>query len=567
MRNRGLTRGARIVLPMVIAAVAAFGLARPVLAQWPTTCVDLNDIVEAHLGNDGNVGIYQRVFGDQAEQSCQNDHRDDVRGVFGWAFDQAAQSAGSETQDLAWPTDCVELNDIVENHLGNHGNVGIYQRTFGAQAEPACRHDHRDDVRGVFGWAFGGATSIATGPWLAVNELVKGSQGAVRYLRTSDEGCGSAFVVTMDGYMVTNSHLLGSARHVIVGTHDGQEEHATVIANDPEVDLALLKLPGGGYPFLPFGSSDELELGEDLVILGYPFCLETLTVTRGVLSARHPGWLQTDAAANPGNSGGPAFNLRGGVIGVATAKLGGGAVRGVEGANLLIDGDEVRGTVDDWIIRHRTGILPEPASPATSPPTQVSPPPSEHPGYARVRAVAVARGAAQTRADEIAADVISRGTVNAFLHGVDDGVQYGRYDCRWQSDQCPLASPKPPEPFEVIQAVGIAKGSDCTSESDMGVTWLGELPANPLPERYCIVYAVDRWLFGWTVETRWIWEGGYTEWTDSRMPCRNSSGWCSRGYLKIGWHNPQLTSEHSGILSVTLYVSGEYVRTDSFRVT
>ncbi len=137
--------------------------ATPAPEQWPTTCVDLNDVVEAHLGNDGNVGIYQRVFGDQAEQGCQNDHRDDVRGVFGWAFDQTAQSADSGTQDLAWPTDCVDLNDIVENHLGNLGNVGIYQRTFGAQAETACRNDHREDVRGVFGWAFGGVTSSAVG--------------------------------------------------------------------------------------------------------------------------------------------------------------------------------------------------------------------------------------------------------------------------------------------------------------------------------------------------------------------------------------------------------------------
>ena len=54
---------------------------------WPTTCVDLNDIVENHLGNDNNVGIYQKVFGDQAEAGCQGDHREDVRGVFAWAFD------------------------------------------------------------------------------------------------------------------------------------------------------------------------------------------------------------------------------------------------------------------------------------------------------------------------------------------------------------------------------------------------------------------------------------------------------------------------------------------------
>lgn len=64
-------------------------------AQWPTTCVELNDIVEAHLGNDHNVGIYQRVFGSQAEQACRNDHRDDVRGVFAWAISGQASPASS----------------------------------------------------------------------------------------------------------------------------------------------------------------------------------------------------------------------------------------------------------------------------------------------------------------------------------------------------------------------------------------------------------------------------------------------------------------------------------------
>ncbi len=84
-----------------------------------------------------------------------------------------------------------------------------------------------------------------------------------------------------------------------------------MVADDPDADVALLKLPGSGHPFVPFGDSSSLGLGEDLVILGYPLCLETLTVTRSILSARHPDWLQTDATANPGNSGRPAFDLRG----------------------------------------------------------------------------------------------------------------------------------------------------------------------------------------------------------------------------------------------------------------
>ena len=125
----------RIAVGTAIAAAAALALTSTVLAQWPTTCVDLNDIVEAHLGNDGNVGIYQRVFGEEAEQGCQTDHREDVRGVFGWAFDLEAPGTDPNLPLLAWPTDCVELNDIVEAHLGNDNNVAIYQRVFGDQAE------------------------------------------------------------------------------------------------------------------------------------------------------------------------------------------------------------------------------------------------------------------------------------------------------------------------------------------------------------------------------------------------------------------------------------------------
>ncbi len=125
--------------------------------QWPMTCVDLNDIVEEHLGNSNNVGIYQNTFGDQAEAACQNDHRNDVIAVFGWTIaDETGGQMEAADLDLDWPTTCVELNDIVEGHVGNQGNVGIYQNTFGDQAEAACQNDHRNDVRSVFAWAIGG---------------------------------------------------------------------------------------------------------------------------------------------------------------------------------------------------------------------------------------------------------------------------------------------------------------------------------------------------------------------------------------------------------------------------
>ena len=120
--------------------------------QWPMTCVDLNDIVEEHLGNPHNVGIYQDTFGDQAEAACQNDHRNDVLTVFDWALAERT-NVPSPDLELDWPTTCVELNDIVEGHLGNQDNVAIYQNTFGDLAEAACQNDHREDVRSVFAWA------------------------------------------------------------------------------------------------------------------------------------------------------------------------------------------------------------------------------------------------------------------------------------------------------------------------------------------------------------------------------------------------------------------------------
>ena len=123
--------------------------------QWPTTCIELNDIVEEHLGNTHNVGIYQNTFGDEAEAACRNDHRNDVIAVFSWAIATDAGQAESANLELDWPTTCVELNDIVEEYLGRTGNVGIYQNTFGDQAEAACQNDHRNDVRSVFGWAIG----------------------------------------------------------------------------------------------------------------------------------------------------------------------------------------------------------------------------------------------------------------------------------------------------------------------------------------------------------------------------------------------------------------------------
>ena len=146
-KRAGVRRAASLLVATV--ALVTFGVSIA-QAQWPTTCVELNDLAEAAVGNHQNVGIYQRAYGDQAEAQCQNDHRDDVRRTFAWALGGAGEAVAG-----TWPTSCVALNDLAEAARGNPGNVGLYQRTFAddAEAERACRSDHRANVIATFAWA------------------------------------------------------------------------------------------------------------------------------------------------------------------------------------------------------------------------------------------------------------------------------------------------------------------------------------------------------------------------------------------------------------------------------
>ena len=137
------------LLLMATMALVTFGVSIT-QAQWPTTCVELNDLAEAAVGNHQKVGIYQQTYGGQAEAQCQNDHRDDVRRTFAWALGGAGEAVAG-----TWPTSCVALNDLAEAARGSPGNVGIYQQAFTreAEAERACRADHRADVIATFAWA------------------------------------------------------------------------------------------------------------------------------------------------------------------------------------------------------------------------------------------------------------------------------------------------------------------------------------------------------------------------------------------------------------------------------
>jgi serine protease Do len=137
---------------------------------------------------------------------------------------------------------------------------------------------------------------------------------------------GSGFVVDHDGYIVTNNHVVDDAESVKVRLSDEREYDAEVIGTDPQTDLAVIKIDEVNLPELPLGDSDAVRVGEDVIAVGNPFGLGG-TVTRGIVSAMardiqagpYVDIIQTDAAINHGNSGGPLLNLEGEVIGVNSA--------------------------------------------------------------------------------------------------------------------------------------------------------------------------------------------------------------------------------------------------------
>lgn len=140
-------------------------------------------------------------------------------------------------------------------------------------------------------------------------------------------GQGSGFIISEDGYIVTNHHVVGDADLVRVELMDGREFTAEIVGTDPQTEVALIKIDAKDLPTLKFADSDKLQVGEWVLAVGSPFGLSH-SVTAGIVSARGRGnvgivdyadFIQTDASINPGNSGGPLVNLDGEVVGLNTA--------------------------------------------------------------------------------------------------------------------------------------------------------------------------------------------------------------------------------------------------------
>lgn len=169
------------------------------------------------------------------------------------------------------------------------------------------------------------------------------------------QSAGSGVIISQDGYILTNNHVIEDATHVSVTLKNGESYDANLIGVDPETDLAVIKIEAEGLAAAPIGSSSSLAVGDEAIAIGNPLGELGGTVTNGIVSAvnrdvtidnRTMSLLQTNAAINPGNSGGGLFNNQGELIGIVVAKSSG---VGVEGLGFAIPIDTAKAVSDDLI--------------------------------------------------------------------------------------------------------------------------------------------------------------------------------------------------------------------------
>lgn len=242
---------------------------------------------------------------------------------------------------VAWPRAVVAQDGSVEADLRYARSVSRAFQHVARKIEPSVVHINAyDRVRVVQRDFFGRA--------LGVQEQLRPT------------GLGSGVIVSSDGHILTNNHVVGRAQRLLVKLQDGRQLDAEVIGRDPATDLAVLRIDANDLTPAVLGNSDALDVGEWVVAIGSPFGFEN-SVTAGIVSAkgrrglsrdsteRYEEFIQTDAAINPGNSGGPLVNLDGEVIGINTqiASTAGGSI----GIGFAIPSNMAR-SVMDMIIQH-----------------------------------------------------------------------------------------------------------------------------------------------------------------------------------------------------------------------
>lgn len=175
------------------------------------------------------------------------------------------------------------------------------------------------------------------------------------------EGAGSGVIISEDGYIVTNNHVIQDARAITVALHDGTTYEAQLIATDSKMDIGVIKIEASGLTPAILGDSDSLSVGEPVVAVGNPLGQLGGTVTDGIVSAldreiilnnERRNLLQTNAAINPGNSGGGLFNADGELVGIVVAKSSG---EDVEGLGFAIPINDAKPIIEDLIAQRYVG--------------------------------------------------------------------------------------------------------------------------------------------------------------------------------------------------------------------
>lgn len=178
---------------------------------------------------------------------------------------------------------------------------------------------------------------------------------------------GSGVIITPDGYIVTNNHVVEGATEIEVTLNDNSVYRADMIGTDPATDVAVIKIDGSGLPVIPFGDSDALRVGEWVLAIGSPYELKS-TITAGIVSAKGrkmpnysgefkiESFIQTDAAVNPGNSGGALVDKRGALVGMNTAII--SQTGSYAGYSFAVPSNMVRSVAED-IMTH--GYVPRAA--------------------------------------------------------------------------------------------------------------------------------------------------------------------------------------------------------------
>lgn len=200
--------------------------------------------------------------------------------------------------------------DLVEQHSKSVVNIST-------ETKPK-KLDNRQMPRNPFGGS----------PFEKFFEDFMGGQGFPQAQNQPRESLGSGVIISADGYVVTNAHVVKGADIITVRIGEDDEHRAKLIGSDTKNDVALLKIEGKDFPFATFGDSDKVRVGDWAIAIGNPFGLGG-SVSAGIISALgrniqqgpYDHFLQTDAAINPGNSGGPLFNTKGEVVGINTAIL------------------------------------------------------------------------------------------------------------------------------------------------------------------------------------------------------------------------------------------------------